>query len=313
MLATLVEEPFDDDDWLFETKWDGVRALCTIREGRPLRLISRTGHSLTGQFPEFEKLTQAFRGLPVIVDGEIVTFDERGVSSFQLLQGRLNRLHADAELVRKIPVKYIVFDLLYAMGHDLRKESCEGRKRLLRQIMRAAGLLRFSQHRIGKGIELFKVAQHRGWEGVIGKRRDSPYRETRSRDWVKIKTGYEQEFVIGGWTSPRGSREHFGALLLGYYKDGTLQYAGHVGTGFDRRTLDLVMAKLRKIPASRSLFQSVPPEKMADAHWVRPHLVAEVKFGEWTRDGVLRQPVFLGLRSDKKPRDVVRERPRRGR
>jgi DNA ligase D-like protein (predicted ligase) len=215
--------------------------------------------------------------------------------------------------VRQIPASFVVFDLLYTMGHDLRAEPLERRKDLLRKVMRTGSRLRFSRHRLTKGTALFQTARQRGWEGIIGKRRSSPYREARSRDWVKIKTGSEQELVIGGWTEPKGSREYFGALLLGYYSGKGLQYAGHVGTGFDRRTLKLVMSKLRKIPSKRGPFVEVPPIVAAKAHWVRPRLVAQIKFAEWTHDDVLRQPVYIGLRTDKNPRDVRRERAARAR
>jgi len=309
MLATLADEPFDDAGWLFETKWDGVRAIGSIGADRSVELISRTGHDLLRQFPEFDNLASAFAGLPIVVDGEIVSLDRAEKSSFQRLQARLNRQSPSSALIGEVPATYVVFDLLYAFGRDLRAQPLESRKALLQRALRpSVKNVVYSRHVVGAGVKAYRSAAKRGLEGIIAKRVDSPYRETRSRDWLKIKTQHEQEFVIGGWTDPRGSREQFGALLLGYYTDGELTYAGHVGTGFDRKSLVAVMAQLNQVSAERCPF-SKEPRTRGRRHWVRPKLVAQIKFGEWTRDGSLRQPVFLGLRHDKRPRDVVRETP----
>jgi len=311
MLATLVDEPFDDDGWIFETKWDGVRAIGTIRADRSVELISRTGHDLLRQFPEFEDLARAIRGRPAVVDGEIVSLDRAGKSSFQRLQARLNRQSPSLALIDEVPATYAVFDLIHAAGRDLRPLPLAGRKAQLERALRpGVKNVVYSRHVVGAGIKAYRFAAKRGLEGIIAKRLSSPYRETRSRDWLKIKTQHEQEFVIGGWTDPRGSRAHFGALLLGYYADGGLQYAGRVGTGFDRKTLSAIMARLRAMPAARCPF-SGEPRTRERSHWVKPKLVAQIKFGEWTRDGSLRQPVFLGLRDDKRPREATRETPKR--
>jgi len=309
MLATLIDEPFDDRAWLFETKWDGVRALCTVLENGRVSMISRNGHDLLGQFPEFAGLGHVFGGLPAVFDGEIISLDDRGLSSFQRLQARLNRQRPGSALVRSVPTKFEVFDMLCAKGKDVRSLTLDERKALLRKALPRSSRVRFSAFRVGAGRAMFERAKRLGWEGIIGKRRASAYRSGRSREWVKIKTVLEQEFVIGGWTDPRGSRAHFGSLLLGYYDAaGALQYAGQVGTGFNEALLDALSAKLAGLATSRCPYAGAPNTRER-AHWVRPQLVAEIKFGEWTRDGSLRQPVFLGLRADKKPKDVGRERP----
>jgi bifunctional non-homologous end joining protein LigD len=309
MLATLVDGPFDDDAWLFEIKWDGVRAIATIVPGQPPRVHSRTGKDLLAQFPELAELHRAFGRGPFIVDGEIVALDRQGRSSFQRLQPRLNRHRSDPALERSVPATYAVFDLLYAGRKDLRSSPLEERKAALQQLLReGAPHVMLSKHVVGKGKKLYALAKHRALEGIIAKRRDSPYLERRSRMWLKIKTHLEQEVVIGGWTEPRGSREQFGALILGVYDRDKLRYVGHVGTGFDRGLLDLVMKKMKPLTTSKCPFAQRPPSN-APSHWVRPVLVAEVKFGEWTDEGIMRQPVFIGLREDKKAKDVRREGP----
>jgi bifunctional non-homologous end joining protein LigD len=294
MLATLIDAPFDDDAWSFETKWDGIRALCAITE-RGLKLTSRTGHNLLVQFAELESIRSSFRHLPVLVDGEICSIDAHGRSDFQRLQEHKGR------------IVYVVFDLLAADGRDLRKHPLKERQRLLAEVARNGAHVHISKPVVRRGIALFARAKARGLEGIIGKRRDSRYVERRSRDWVKIKALSEQEAVIVGWTDPRRTREHFGALLLGVYEHGKLEYAGKVGTGFDAATLADVSRKLRPLATDRK--PVVDEVSEAHVHWVKPRLVAELKFGEWTRDGRMRQPVFLGLRTDKKPREVVRELP----
>jgi bifunctional non-homologous end joining protein LigD len=311
MLATLVDAPFDDDAWSFELKWDGVRALAYV-DGARLTLVSRNGNPLLAQFPELGSIGKAFRARRLILDGEIVTFDPRGRSSFQRLAPRLNRTTSSPALEREAPAVYIVFDILLLDGHDLRDEPLDDRVAALERSMRPDSEryhVRSSKRTIGKGRALFAKAQARGLEGIIAKRRDSVYESSRSRNWLKIKCLLEQEMVIGGWTQPRGSREAFGALLVGYYRGGNLVYAGRVGTGFDGATLAAVMKRLRPLETKRSAFAQ-PPKEPATTHWVRPRLVAQVKFSEWTTAGILRQPVFLGLRFDKEPASVVRESAR---
>ncbi len=305
MLATLIDAPFDDDGWSFETKWDGVRALCAVERGH-VTLTSRTGHDLLAQFPELQSLRAAFRRLPILVDGEICDLDAQGRSSFQRLQQRLNRIDGAAGHDGR-RATYVVFDLLAAGGQDLRKRPLEQRQRILGEILKPVPHVLLSKPIVGTGRRLFSIAKKRGWEGIIGKRRDSPYQSRRSRDWVKIKTINEQEAVIVGWTDPRGSRAHFGALFMGLYDDGNLQFVGKVGTGFDRSALREVYKRMKPLEVRKPAISTV---NVPHAHWVKPLLVAELKFGEWTRDGIMRQSVFLGLRNDKPARECVREKPR---
>ena len=310
MLATLVDEPFDDDEWLFEIKWDGYRAICTVREDGKISLVSRNGLDFLGQFPELDELRGAWTTLPIVVDGEIVSLDERGRSSFQRLQGSFNRNRPSARSddAKKYPLTYAVFDILYADGKDLRKTPLEERKAILEHAIGDPDLVLYSKHVIGDGCAFFEQAQRQQLEGIIGKRRDSTYHERRTRDWVKIKAQLMQECVIGGFTEPRGSRKGFGALLLGLYQGKKLYYVGHVGTGFDTKTLAAMTAQLKKTERKTSPFAN-DVDSNTKAHWVEPRLVAQVRFTEWTRDGVMRQPAFLGLRRDKSPKECVREVP----
>jgi DNA ligase D-like protein (predicted ligase) len=245
------------------------------------------------------------RHLPGVADGEVVAFKD-GQTSFERLQGRLG-IH-DPERARKtgIAVFLYLFDVLSIGGEDVRERPLRERKRLLKDAVKFGGPLRFSTHRVGDGESYFKHACERGWEGLVAKRADSPYKSSRSRDWLKVKCGHEQELVIGGWTEPKGSRTWFGALLLGYWENGRLRFAGKVGTGFNGATLERVGKELQRLE------QPDPPfaeRRLPRAHWVKPELVAEIAFTEWTRDGKLRHPRYLGLRDDKPARDVVRERP----
>ena len=307
MLAMLVDKSFDNPEWLFEIKWDGVRAISTLQQGKAPQIRSRNDKDLLPQFPELGSLARAFSSLPVIVDGEIVSLDRYGRSSFQRLQPRLNRRTSDPALERAIPVTYVIFDLLYAGKRDLRTSALDDRKSQLERLLRAnPPHVMLSKHVTGAGTKLFAEAKRRRLEGIIAKQRDSEYVERRSRCWLKIKTHHEQEVVIAGWTEPRGSREKFGALVVGVYDKGELLYVGHVGTGFDRQLLDVVYGKLKPLETARSPFATKPPSN-APVHWVHPKVVAEVKFGEWTKDGLMRQPVFVGLRTDKNPKQVVRE------
>jgi bifunctional non-homologous end joining protein LigD len=304
MLATLIDRPFDDDAWLFEVKWDGYRAVCTIDEKGKLTLVSRNGLDMLARFPPLKGLGEAFGSVPIVVDGEIVSLDSQGRSEFQRLQ----------ESQKKVAtLTYAVFDLLYADGRDLRKRPLEERKSLLERLIRNDEVVLYSKHVIGKGISLFDQARRRHLEGIVGKKRDSPYQERRSRDWVKIKAQLDQEFVVGGWTEPRGSRTSFGALLLGAYDGDRFRYVGHVGTGFTQKTLRELYAKLQALQRKSSPFDT-PVAGNVKAHWVKPELVVQVRFTEWTRDMLLRQPAYLGLRPDKPAREVILElpKPRKG-
>jgi bifunctional non-homologous end joining protein LigD len=305
MLATLVGAPFDDSGWLFEFKWDGYRAIAAIDEHGGVTLTSRAGNDLLGQFPELAGLGSAFASLPIVVDGEICILDERGRSSFQALQSRDKRFATGKP--SKTPVTFIVFDCLYADGRDLRGEPLEARKARLESLIVPDRGVMFSKHILGAGKQLYAFALREALEGIVGKERNSPYRGARSREWVKIKAKHRQEFVIGGWTEPRGSRKGFGALLLGVYEADQLHYVGHVGTGFDEAQLRALGKALAAIEVPAPPF-ATRPKTNTKAHWVQPQLVAEIEFAEWTRDGILRQPVFVGLRADKQARDVARER-----
>ncbi|MDE2483356.1 MAG: non-homologous end-joining DNA ligase [bacterium] len=298
-LATLIDAPFDDPDWLFEIKWDGYRAVCTVDARGALTLVSRNGHDLLAQFPQLADLASAFSPLPIVADGEIVALDARGRSDFQRLQEAQQRGHA---------LTFVAFDVLYAQGRDRRSEPLEARKALLERCIADDTLVLYSKHVIGKGRALFAQARRRRLEGIIGKKRTSRYVGRRTRDWVKIKAQSEQEFVVGGWTEPRGSRKGFGSLLLGAYVEKKLRFVGSVGAGFSAKRIAEIVARLKTLARVTSPFDG-PVRANAVEHWAKPELVAEVRFAEWTREGLLRQPAFLGLRTDKDARDVVLELP----
>jgi DNA ligase D-like protein (predicted ligase) len=304
MKAVLHDRPFTDPSWVFERKLDGERC-GAIRRGGQVHLLSRSGQRLDATYPELVDALSV-TGPDVLLDGEIVAFD-RGQTSFSRLQQRIG-IH-DAERARRSPVAvyFYLFDLLELDGRDLRPEPLLARKALLRRVVEFRDHLRYTPYRRRDGETAFRLACERGWEGVIAKRVDSPYAATRSRDWLKLKCAHGQELVVGGWTEPRGSRRHLGALLVGYYEDESLRYAGKVGTGFDEPTLELLAGKLAGLARADSPFAG--GDLPRDAHWVQPALVAEIGFAEWTRDGKLRQPRYLGLRDDKSPREVVREVP----
>ena len=298
MKAVLSDEPFSDPNWIFERKLDGVRCIAH-RDRSGVRLLSRTDREMSGQFPE---LAEALADEPCpdfVVDGEIVALDSRGVTSFARLQRRGKE---------RVGVLLYLFDMMRHEGADLRELPLRERKSRLRRALRFEDPIRFTVHRNQFGERLFEEACRKGLEGVIAKRADSPYRATRSRDWLKLKCHAEQELVIGGFTTPQGSRTDFGALLVGYFEADTLRYAGKVGTGFDRSTLAELGAKLRELETDASPFAEVHPVPRG-THWVKPELVAQIAFSEWTRDRRLRHPRYLGLRDDKPAREVVREEP----
>ncbi|MBA3264186.1 MAG: ATP-dependent DNA ligase [Thermoleophilaceae bacterium] len=298
MKAVLWDEPFSDPGWIFERKLDGVRCLAH-RDNGGIRLFSRTDRSMSCDYPELVTALEAEAWQNFVIDGEIVAFDRRGITSFQRLQRRGRE---------RVAVFLYVFDLLRLDGRDLRDLSLRERKAELRSALRFHGAVRFTPHRNEYGERLFQEACRKGLEGVMAKRADSLYRSARSSDWRKLKCHAEQELVIGGYTAPQGSRTDFGALLVGHWEDGQLRYAGKVGTGFDHDTLSELGQRLRKLERGDSPFADVRPIPRG-THWVDPELVGQVAFTEWTRDGRLRHPRFLGLRNDKPAREVVRERP----
>jgi bifunctional non-homologous end joining protein LigD len=304
MKAVLSDQPFSDPGWVFERKLDGERCGAVRRSGR-VHLLSRTGRRLDQTYPELVDALSV-DGPDLLADGEIVAFAAGGATSFERLQQRMG-IH-DAERARRSPVAvyYYLFDLLELGGEDVRRLPLLERKALLRAAVEFRGRLRYTTYRRTDGETAFRSACQRGWEGVIAKRADSRYAATRSRDWLKLKCAHGQELVIGGWTAPKGSRQHLGALLVGYYDGRRLRYAGKVGTGFDRRTLEHLARALARRSRESSPFELGGPRS---ANWVEPELVAQIAFAEWTRDGKLRQPRYQGLRDDKPAREVVREDP----
>jgi bifunctional non-homologous end joining protein LigD len=310
MLASIIEKPFDDPDWLFEIKWDGYRAIAFIENGKG-RLVSRNQNELTPRYPELRELPKLLRAKNAILDGEVVVLDDQGRSSFSLMQQRTGiRSHGrQAAPKSDLPVIYYAFDLLYLDGYDLRRVALEDRKRVLREVLSSGELARYSDHYVGQGVALFEAAKQKGLEGIIAKRRTSCYEERRSREWLKIKITQTIDCVIGGYTEPEGTRKYFGSLVLGLYNDKKqLIHVGNAGTGFNRATLKQIWETLKKIESDKNPFTGSVEAKRV--HWVEPVRVAEVKFSEWTHetsDGglKLRAPVFLGLREDKNPEECT--------
>ncbi|MBB4263585.1 bifunctional non-homologous end joining protein LigD [Bradyrhizobium sp. CIR3A] len=297
MLATLTDSPFDDPNWVFEDKFDGFRMVAEIRGGR-VSLYSRNGKIISHSYVEVAKALEGVKA-DAVIDGELVAIGKDGVSHFQLLQ---NALRHEAKLL------YCVFDLMFVDGEDLRALPLIERKQRLKAILPRHKLIAFSSHRKGKGTKFFAEAELRHLEGIMAKRADSPYASgRRTADWLKVKTAQRQEVVIAGFTAPRRTRPFFGALTLAVRENGGWRYVGHVGTGFSHQALEELHGKLVRLKTAKSPF----PAKVKDEQvttWVRPTLVAEVKFAEWTSKGELRQPVYLGLRTDKNAKDVVREK-----
>jgi len=305
MKAELADKPPQGDEWLFEVKWDGVRAICFI-DKETVRLVSRTGHSCEKQYPELSVISHYIAADQAVIDGEIAVLDDKGAAHFELIQPRIAQTdpNAVAHLARSRPVIYFVFDLLYLDGYDLRQVALAERKRALEAILTPALALRYSQHFPGAGAALLEAAREQGLEGILAKRANSCYESRRSRDWLKLKIVERQEFVICGFTV--GERDPFGALVLGVYEQGKLVWVGNVGTGFDNRTLAFLRQKLDPLVTPESPFPD-NPKVAREVIYVQPELVAEVKFANWTGDGKLRAPVYLGLRPDAAARDCVRE------
>jgi bifunctional non-homologous end joining protein LigD len=309
MLATLTVDYFDSPEWIFEHKFDGERCLAVKKDGE-VHLMSRNRKEMKEKYPELAAAIKQQKADNFIIDGEIVAL-KQGESSFELLQARIN-LQNPAEVARMettVPIKYRVFDVLYAGGYDLQELPLYARKSVLEKLLAFNDIITLTAYEPQYGIELYKKACAMHWEGLIAKRSASPYVGERSRDWLKFKCIIGQELVIGGYTDPQRSRTDFGALLVGYYDHDKLRYAGKVGTGFTEETLALLGKKLRKLEAKTCPFSDYDG-RASGVHWVRPELVADFKFAEWTKAGRLRVPRYKGLREDKNAQDVVKEVPR---
>src|SRR5271163_4421468 len=314
MLATPVNEPFDGTEWLFEIKWDGYRAIAFIDNGK-LRLVSRNQNELTERFSELKDLPKFVKAKNAILDGEVVALDDEGRASFSLMQQRTGFRPGGQHGAAKadVPVLYYVFDLLYVDGYDLRKLPLEARKKKLASILITEDVLRYSDHYEKQGKALFEMARAKGLEGILAKKRDSIYQERRTREWLKIKITHRLECVIGGYTEPEGSRAHFGSIVLGLYdKQARLIHVGQAGSGFDQKSLDEVWKLLKNRETKKKPFHG-EVEALRKVYWVKPELVAEIEYAEWTGGAVkgsgpkLRAPVFLGLRDDKDPKDCQME------
>jgi len=301
-LATLVKAPPSGDEWLHEIKYDGYRIGCRIRRGR-VTLLSRNGKDWTAAFPEIVDAAAALDVDDTLLDGEVAMVLPDGRTSFQALQ--------NAAVGSRSSLAYFVFDLLRVNGERLERLPLEERKTRLRTLLgRTRKRIRYSGHVDGSGETFFAQACKSGLEGIISKRRDQPYRAGRHGDWVKTKCVQRQEFVIGGFTDPEGSRIGIGALLVGYYDGARLVFSGKVGTGFTHTVALDLRRKLERIEQDTCPYEPPPPRSVGrHAHWVKPQLVGEVVFAEWTEDGKIRHPSFQGLRADKKPRQVHREQP----
>ncbi len=312
MLAESVEDPFDSDDWLFEIKWDGYRAIAFI-ENDKVRLVSRNQNELTARYPELKDMPALIKAKTAILDGEVVALDADGRASFSLMQQRTGFRPGGRKAVANadVTVLYYAFDLLYLDGYDWRRVPLEERKKKLQSVLQSGDALRYSDHYEAQGKALFEIARDKKLEGILAKRRSSFYEERRSREWLKIKIRHTTECVVGGYTEPEGSRAHFGSLVLGLYdKEQRLIHVGQVGSGFDQKLLAEIFKTLKKLETKANPFYG-EVEALRKVVWVKPELVAEVEYAEWT-EGTntgsgpkLRAPVFLGLRDDKDPKECV--------
>jgi len=314
MLAESIEKPFDDPDWLFEIKWDGYRAIAFVENGK-VRLVSRNQNELTARYPELKDMPEFIKAKTAILDGEVVALDADGRASFSLMQQRTgfrpggHRAAAKAD----VPVLYYAFDLLYLDGYDWRRVALVERKRKLESLLTTGDSLRYSDHYEAQGKALFEIARDKKLEGILAKKGNSCYEERRTREWLKIKIRHRMECVIGGFTEPEGTRAHFGSLVLGLYdKQGRLIHVGQVGSGFDQKLLTDISRLLKKIETKKNPFYG-EVEALRKVSWVKPELVAEIEYAEWTEGAntgsgpKLRAPVFLGLRDDKDPKECVLE------
>jgi bifunctional non-homologous end joining protein LigD len=291
MLATSLDKPFSRPGWVFEEKYDGVR-IVAYKEGDKISLISRNKIERSERYPDVVAAIAKLIPPTIALDGEIVVFDAEEVSRFQLLQRGQGQL------------QYVVFDCVYADGEDMRSEPLSERRETIERLIKPSPLISIAKRLDADGMKAFQIATERGLEGILAKNLSSPYFEGRSSDWVKIRSHLEEEFVIAGFTEPAGSRQHFGALLLGVYSSGKLVYTGKVGSGFDERTLRSLRQKFEPLIRRKSPFSTEVTER--GATFIQPKLVAQIAYTEWTHDGKLRHPVFLGLRDDKDPAQVTK-------
>jgi DNA ligase D-like protein (predicted ligase) len=306
MLATLTKHVFSDPAWVYEPKLDGQRSLLW-RRGDTVRLLTRNEKDYTSHYPDLARAILGNDSAPLIADGEIVAFDG-DVTSFSMLQNRMGNARPTSGQAVAVPVYFYLFDLIWFDGYDLSALPLTARKAILRGAIAFADPLRFSEHLDEDGETAFHAACEKGWEGLVAKRAASPYTHARSKDWLKFKCVNEQEVIVIGWTDPKGGRSGLGALLVGYHYDGELRFGGKVGTGFNEQELARLSARLAPLERRTSPLADTKGIQVKGTHWVEPELVAQVGFTEWTPDGKLRHPRYLGLRDDKSPADVVRER-----
>ena len=306
MLATLSKRVFSDPEWVYEAKLDGQRSLLWKRDST-VRLITRNQKDRTAHYPDLVAALQRDRAGPTLIgDGEIVAFDG-DMTSFSRLQARMQNSRPSAVQVAAVPVYFYLFDVIWFDGYDLSALPLLARKSVLHRALTFEDPIRYSEHLEEEGEVAFHAACEKGWEELIAKRAASPYAHGRSKDWLKFKCVNEQEFVVVGWTDPQGARSGLGALLVGYHEDGELRFGGKVGTGFNERELQMLMRRLAPIERPTPPVRETKALPKKGVHWAEPKLVAQVGFGEWTPDGKLRHPRYLGLRDDKSPEQVVRE------
>lgn len=306
MLAKLTHDHFSGEDWIFERKLDGERVLAYVFPDGDVQLMSRNEKNLNDSYPEVQEALEDQAVAGCILDGEVVAFDENNISDFQRLQSRMHASSREESLESDVEVFYYMFDCLYADGHDVTGCGMRTRKKLLREAVSFEDPLRLMDYRNDDGLDYYREACEKGWEGLIAKEAESVYTKGRSKKWLKFKCIRQQEFVIGGFTEPEGERIGLGALLLGFYDSGDLVYAGEVGTGFDDETLKDLRNRLDEITRETSPFDRGEPETN-EVHFVSPKLVCEVAFTEWTTDNCLRHPRYKGLRRDKNAEDVHKE------
>lgn len=306
MLAKLTHDYFTGDDWIFERKLDGERMLAFVQEDGTVRLMSRNKILINDSYPEIEEALQKQAVPGCILDGEVVAFNDKNVTDFQKLQPRMHASSREEALNSNVEIFYYIFDCMYADGYNITHCELRSRKKILRQAVKFEGQVRLEEYRIDDGIKYYREACKKNWEGLIAKHMGSTYEHKRSANWLKFKCVERQEFVIGGFTDPHGSRIGFGALLLGFYRDGKLVYAGEVGTGFNDETLKRLYSQLTAIEIDHSPYEKGDPP-IKGVHFVTPKMVCEIEFSQWTKADRLRHPRFKGMRNDKAAEDVHKE------